>query len=159
LKNSKKETLRQLQDAPIVLVEDSSDDAFFVKSALAKAHISNPIMVFEAARQARRHFELRRSDLPVLLIIDIHLLGVESGIDFLRWVRQQRAPLGTTPAMMLTGSTRSEDQDEAEMLGSVFFLIKPATADAVTSAVQSLALEVSTRGSSVAMRRTIERRT
>lgn len=144
--------------APIVLVEDTQEDAYFVRYALQTARIANPLVVFGMASQARQHFADTRADLPALFIVDVNLAGGENGIDFLRWVRQQQPPLSTTPAMMLTGSTRPEDQNEAERLGSVHFLIKPVTGDTVTSAVQSLGFVVAALGSDFTMQRTIERR-
>jgi len=145
--------------APIVLIEDSRDDAFFVRRALEKARIANPIIVFQSATQGRQHLdEPNRVDCPALFILDVNLVGGETGVDFLRWLRQQPAPLGTTPTMMLTGSTRPEDRTGAELLGSVYFLLKPVSADTVTSAVQSLGFVVSNLRSDFTMQRTIERR-
>lgn len=145
--------------APIVLIEDSREDAFFVHRALEKARIANPIIVFQSATQARQHLdEAHGVDCPTLFILDVNLVGSETGVDFLRWLRQQSAPLGTTPTMMLTGSTRPEDRTEVELLGSVYFLLKPVSADTVTSAVQSLGFVVSNLRSDFTMQRTIERR-
>jgi CheY-like chemotaxis protein len=145
--------------APIIVVEDSPDDAFFVRDALAKAHIANPLIIFQTADHARQHFdESHRVDLPALFIVDVNLIAGETGIDFLRWLRQQRAPLGSTPTMMLTGSTRPEDRDQADLLGSVYFLLKPVSADTVTSAVQSLGFVVSNLAPDFTVQRTIERR-
>jgi CheY-like chemotaxis protein len=144
--------------APIVLVEDSRDDAFFFRISLEQAHIANPIVILETASQARQHFdEAHRVDLPALFVVDVNLVGGETGLDFLRWLRQQRAPLGSTPTMMLTGSTRPRDREEAELLGSVCFLLKPVSADTITSAVQSLGFVVSNLASDFTMQRTIER--
>jgi DNA-binding response OmpR family regulator len=145
--------------APIVLVEDTTEDAFFVRHALDKAHIANPIIVLQSASQARLHFdEARRAETPALFVLDVNLAGGESGIDLLRWLREQPPPLGTTPVMMLTGSTRVEDRSEAELLGSVYYLLKPVSADTMTSAVQSLGFVVSNLASDFTMKRTIERR-
>ena len=145
--------------APIILVEDTVEDAFFVRHSLDKANIANPIVRFQSSTQARQHFdEGHRVETPALFILDVNLAGGESGIDFLRWLREQPPPLGTTPVMMLTGSTRVEDRSEAELLGSVYYLLKPVSADTVTSAVQSLGFVVSNLGSDFTMKRTIERR-
>jgi DNA-binding response OmpR family regulator len=145
--------------APIILIEDSRDDAFFVRDAIAQAHIANPIIVLQTASQARQHFEAAHGvDLPALFVVDVNLIGGETGFDFLRWLRLQQAPLGSTPTMMLTGSTRREDREEAELLGSVYFLLKPVSADTVTSAVQSLGFVVSNLTSDFTMQRTIERK-
>jgi DNA-binding response OmpR family regulator len=132
--------------AAVVLLEDDPDDAFFVRRALEKAHFGNPIITFATAEQARGYFgESRPSALPALFILDVKLRGGETGIGFLRWLRQQRAPLGSTPAMMLTGSESLADRDESQMLGSIYFLQKPVTEEAITAAVQSLGLIVTSR--------------
>jgi DNA-binding response OmpR family regulator len=125
--------------AAIVLMEDDANDAFFFRDALQKASIINPVLCFETAKQARRHFaETKQFVLPALFVLDVNLAGGETGIEFLRWLRQQRAPLGSTPTMMLTGSDRPADRAEAELLGSIDFLRKPVSEDTVVAAIQSL---------------------
>ena len=125
----------------VVLLEDDPNDVFFVRRAFEKAQIANPILAFNSAEEARRYLEeLRPFTPPALFILDITLAGGETGIAFLRWLREQASPLGSTPTMMLTGSERRSEQDEAEMLGSIHFLHKPVTEKAILSAVQSLNL-------------------
>jgi DNA-binding response OmpR family regulator len=134
----------------VVLLEDDPRDAFFVRRAFVKAHISNSVLVFTTAAVARQYLdETRPTPLPALFILDLKLAGGETGIAFLRWLRQQRMPLGSTPAMMLTGSSHPNDQDEAGMLGSIYFLVKPVTGESLTTAVTSLGcVRISTPGSS-----------
>jgi len=125
----------------VVLLEDDPNDVFFVRRAFEKAQIANPILAFSSAQEARRYLEeLRPITPPALFILDITLAGGETGIAFLAWLREQPSPLGATPAMMLTGSERRHERDEAEMLGSICFLHKPVTEEAILSAVQSLNL-------------------
>jgi DNA-binding response OmpR family regulator len=144
--------------AAIVVLEDEPNDAFFVRRAFEKAHIINPVIVFATTSEARDYFdESRRSEAPALFILDVKLAGGDNGIAFLRWVRQQRLPLGTTPAMMFTASSSAVDRDEAQMFGSIYFLRKPMTEEALIAAVQSLGLAVTVR-SSVSMECAIERR-
>jgi len=57
---------------------------------------------FTSAEDARRAIPTLASS--VLFLLDVHLSGNESGIDLLRWLREQPPPLGDTPAIMLTGS-------------------------------------------------------
>jgi len=144
--------------APIVLVEDDANDAFFVRQALHAAQIANPLIEFTSAEQARRDVTMfDPSRLPVLFILDVHLSGNESGIDLLRWLREQAPPLGSTPAMMLTGSERPEDTAESGRLGTTAFLHKPVTEDALTEAVRSLGFQVVTSLVSGVMAFLIER--
>jgi DNA-binding response OmpR family regulator len=77
--------------APIVLVEDDPNDAFFVRHALGAALIANPLTEYQSAEQARREVTIPGASMPpVLFILDVHLSGNESGIDLLRWLRLYR---------------------------------------------------------------------
>ena len=141
-----------------MLLEDDAHDAFFVRRALEKAHIVNPLVHFQTPAEARDHFtRTTHFDVPALFVMDVNLGGVETGIQFLHWLRQQPPPLGSTPAMMLSGSRRGGDRQEAESLGSIHFLNKPVTEAALTTAIESLGfLIVSLTG--YVTERTIERR-
>ena len=146
---------------PIVLVEDDPDDAFFVRRSLQAARIRNQLLVFESATQARGHFKsiATAAERPVLVIIDVHLPGGESGIDFLRWLRSQPSQVGATPAMMLTASERPEDREDSSLLGAMLYLRKPVTEETLTSAVQTLGFVIVTsRFSEKVGFRIIERR-
>jgi DNA-binding response OmpR family regulator len=149
---------QQWSAAPIVLMEDDPNDAFFVCQALKTAGIVNRLLQFQTAREAREYFaEPQRVELPVLFVMDVNLVGGETGIDFLRWLRKQRTPLGATPTMVLTGSDRIADRDEAELLGSIYFLQKPVSEETLTAALQSLGFLLTTL-SDQGTARTIERR-
>jgi CheY-like chemotaxis protein len=139
-------------------MEDCATDAYFVRHALNAAHVVNPLIQFETAADARAHFaDTSTFVLPALFIMDVNLAGGETGIEFLRWLRQQLPPLGSTPAMMLTGSMQPEDRSDALMLGAVYFLHKPVNAGALSAAVQSLGFVI-TNMVGVTAQRTIERR-
>jgi CheY-like chemotaxis protein len=144
--------------ASIVLVEDDGNDAFFVRHALDGARIVNPLVQFQTASDARRHFEtVGAKEPPALCILDANLAAGESGIDFLSWLRRQSAPLSTTPVMMLTGSSSPQDREQAELLGAVHFLRKPVDEGKLTAAVQSLGFVVMSL-TGFETRRVIERR-
>ena len=130
---------------PIALLEDDPSDAFFVELALKTARIMNPLKIFDSMASMRTFLAGTFADeLPALFIVDLHLSGPENGLDFLRWLRQQKSPLGSTPAMMLSGSDRSEDRDESLSLGSMSFLQKPVTETTLTDAVQALGFVIVT---------------
>lgn len=134
----------QWRTAPIALVEDDSNDAFFVRHALTEAKIANPVVTFTSAAEARRGCTEPSAKVePVLFILDFHLAG-ESGLDFLRWLRAQEAPMGSTPAMMLTGSDNPAHRDESRALGALHFLQKPVTPDRLAMAVQALGFVIMT---------------
>lgn len=126
--------------APIVLVEDDDNDVFFVRDALAKAKILNPLIACRSADEARGKLSGVRPVVPALFILDILLAGNETGLDFLQWLRSQPSRLGSTPTMMLTGSDRPEHRDATLELDALFFLQKPVRAAHLTEAIQTLGL-------------------
>ena len=143
---------------PILLLEDESDDTAFVRRALEKGRIRNPLITCPTANGARKRLaRMQRDELPILAIVDIFLPGRENGLDFLRWLRSQPEPLGATPAMIYTASTQSEHVDEAGQIGSVVFLRKPVSEETLSSAVQSLGFVVATTASN-RMERVIQSR-
>lgn len=140
----------------IVLVEDDANDAFFVRQALEAAQITNPFVQFTSAEDARRAIPTLAS--VVLFLLDVHLSGNESGIDLLRWLREQPPPLGDTPAIMLTGSDHPAHSAESTRLGVTAFLRKPVTEATLTDSVRSLGFQIVTSLVSGRMMVRIERR-
>jgi DNA-binding response OmpR family regulator len=130
--------------APIVMVEDNADDAFFVFDALEAAKIKNPVVVCRNGAEARRLFARSHSPYPALFILDINLPGGESGLEFLAWARGQESRVAGTPALVLTGSDRTEDHLVAETLGVTRYLVKPVSAVHLVEAVQLLGVRMST---------------
>ena len=145
---------------PIILVEDDVNDVFFVRHALETARIQNPLSVFASAEQAREYLRLQRSMLgPVLVILDLDLAGAETGLDVLQWIRDQPEPLGSTPALILSGSDRQQDRDDSHRLGAMTYLQKPVTEESLTRAVQALGFVIVTNLTSGQLAvRIIERR-
>lgn len=131
--------------APIVLLEDDADDAYFVCRALADAKVANPVVTCRTAAEAKHLLSSESDDAPVLFILDV-LLGsrTETGLDYLEWLRLQPAPFGTTPAMMLTGSSQAEHARVARRLGATSFVTKPVTRESLAVAVQALGFVVVT---------------
>lgn len=123
---------------PIILLEDNENDVFFTRESLAKARIGNPLIVFDSPAHAQLELEGHAAEPPVLFILDVNLQGGMSGLDFLRWIREQPEPFGSTPTIMLTGSDRPEDHDESVKLNALHYITKPATDEALVSAVQAL---------------------
>ena len=134
----------QWHRAPIVLVEDEPHDVLFTRHALAAAKIGNPLMVFRGAEEARHYLATSKSAGPAVFILDFHLDGPETGLDFLGWLRCQPSPLGSTPPIMLTASDDPSHHRESLNLGAIVFLQKPVMSDRLVEAVQTLGFVVMT---------------
>jgi CheY-like chemotaxis protein len=127
---------------PILQVEDDPNDVFFLKHAIKKAGVANPIQVAVDGQQAidylkgtgkfadREHFPL-----PCLVLLDLKLPYV-MGLDVLKWIRSQ--PLESLPVIILSASAQASDVATAYRLGASGFLTKPSEASKLEDIVKSI---------------------
>jgi CheY-like chemotaxis protein len=146
-----------VEPAPILLVEDEPEDVRFVKRALQRAELANPLVVASTVREAEDWCTRGRS--PVLVLLDVYLQGEDSGLDFLEWLRAQPKPLGETPVVIFSVSTDQTHRVRAEGLRSALFLGKPATEEVLTDAVTAFGLVRTTEIRRGKRRRWLEPRT
>jgi len=113
---------------PILLVEDNSDDAFFMQRAFEAAGVTNQIvhlsdgeMTIEYLHGPEMQDELKR---PCLILLDLKL-PYKSGFDVLTAVRGHEH-LRTTVVVMLTSSNESSDIKRALDLGANAYVVKPS---------------------------------
>ena len=129
-------TIRRMR--PILLIEDDANDAFLVRETLGQLNLVNDVITATSAEAAR--VSVRRS-IPALIICDIHL-GGESGIDFLNWLRDQPAPLGNVPVIMMSVSTDETHHMRASALRALLFMTKPINQDVLLDQLRGLGLFV-----------------
>ena len=117
---------------PILIVEDTEDDVFFLKRALRDSKIDHPLKVVTDGRQALEylqgegaHADRTQSPLPFLILLDLKLPYV-MGLDVLKWIRE-RPEFANTLVVVLTSSQHERDMEETYRLGGDAYLIKPAT--------------------------------
>ena len=113
----------------ILLVEDESSDAELLIRAFKKAGVQNPIRHLDNGDSAL--FYLKGTDsfmdrvsnpLPILILLDLKLPGM-SGLELLRWLRQQK-DLRRIPVLVLTSETDSKYMDAAYDAGANSYLLK-----------------------------------
>ena len=120
-----------------MLIEDNEDDAFFMKLALKKAGVENPLFVATDGQRAIELFQeaingMDRDEdgspvIPCLVLLDLKLPKLR-GHDVLKWIRQQPA-LKTVPVVVLSASPDDHDIETAYELGANSYLVKPPTAE------------------------------
>jgi CheY-like chemotaxis protein len=118
----------------ILLVEDSTDDVFFLKRAFRRAEIKNPIQVVKDGRQALDYLsgtseftDRLNFPLPGLVLLDLKLPYV-LGLDVLKWIRSQ-PELQILPVIVFTSSSERSDLDRAYRAGANSFMVKPSDAE------------------------------
>lgn len=117
---------------PILLVEDNSDDVFFMQRAFKAAAITNPLHVAEDGDKAIEYLsgagkfaDRTAYPLPCLILLDLKLPG-KTGLEVLAWVRKQ-AEFTTTIVIVLSTSREPRDIHEAYRLGANAYLVKPTS--------------------------------
>jgi CheY-like chemotaxis protein len=121
------------KDFSILLVEDDVDDVFFMSEALRRSGIDLPLHIASDGQEAI-DFLLKAgepspvSDLapPRLVLLDLNLPR-KSGLEVLRWIRQE-SPNKSTLVVILTSSTSESDMEQAYRLGANSYVIKPPDA-------------------------------
>ena len=123
---------------PILLLEDDPTDALLVRDTLEQVNLINEIDVVTTVEAARTYVTRK---MPALIISDIHLPG-ESGLDFLNWLRDQAAPLGSVPVIMMSVSTDEVHHMRASALRALIFMTKPIKREVLLDQLRGLGLLV-----------------
>ena len=116
----------------ILQVEDDPNDVFFLKHALKRAGVANPIRVVNDGQEAidylkgaGRFADRDQFPLPGLVLLDLKLPHV-MGLDVLKWIRQESGL--SLVVVLLTASAEEVDIASAYRLGANGFLVKPSEA-------------------------------
>lgn len=121
---------------PILLVEDDPNDALLVRDTLEQVHLINDIDVTTTVDAAKKYVTRK---MPALIISDIHLPG-QSGLDFLHWLRDRPAPLGSVPVIMMSVSTDEVHHMRASALRALIFMTKPIKREVLLDQLRGLGL-------------------
>lgn len=115
-----------------LIVEDEENDIYFLKHALQKAGISNPVQVVESGQAAidylagtGKYADRSAYPLPAMIFLDLKLPQVH-GLDVLKWIRTQSA-LPPLVVLVLTSSSLHEDIERAYRLGANSYVVKPSS--------------------------------
>jgi CheY-like chemotaxis protein len=117
--------------SPIVLVDDSADDRFFVRRLLQKSGVKNPVLDFDEGNEAiaylRNLLGPEVGPLPCVILTDLKMPGAD-GFELLAWVRSHAAFNGST-VVVLSDSGAPRDRKRAKALGADKYFVKlPAAA-------------------------------
>jgi len=115
----------------ILIVEDDENDLVFLKMAMKKVGLTNPVQVAKDGQEVLDYFQgnvkfADRSEFPFpyLVLLDLKLPYV-MGLDVLTWIRAQ-PQFKSTIVIVLTSSRHTQDIRTAYQLGANAYLVKPA---------------------------------
>lgn len=127
---------------PILQVEDDPNDVFFLQHAMKKAGVANPVQVATDGQQAIDYLrgagpfaDRAKFPLPCLVLLDLNLPCM-SGLDVLRWIRQQSG----LDLVVLVLSTSGDDEEiaAAYRLGANGYLVKPSQASKLAEMARAI---------------------
>src|SRR6266436_9869148 len=112
---------------PILVVDDSEDDVFFLCRAFEKAGLDNSIVHVWDGEEAVDYLsgqnafaDRSRYPLPKLMLLDVKMPKL-NGFDVLQWLLT-RTDLEKLPVVMLSSSFQPEDKEKAKALGATEYL-------------------------------------
>jgi CheY-like chemotaxis protein len=129
----------------VLLVEDSTDDVFFFRRAMHKSGLTAVTHVAADGVEAKDYLlnKGRFADAAAYRPPDIMFLDLKlphcNGFELLEWMRRH-AECPPMPVVVLTSSSRAEDQERAEALGATSFLTKPAAPEQLRQTLQAYPL-------------------
>ncbi|HEY9851937.1 MAG TPA: response regulator [Leptolyngbyaceae cyanobacterium] len=136
--------MSQLEQKTVLVVEDEASDRFPLERAFKQLGGDFHLQVLETGQDAVHYLEGKepfcdrdRYPLPVLMVLDLRLPGM-SGLDLLKWIRQQ-PQFKELPIVALT-AYGNRDLPRAYELGIDFYLLKPAQASSLAEILEGLNL-------------------
>src|SRR5437773_1472345 len=125
----------------LLIVEDEENDVFFLKDALRKAGILNPIQVVDDGRRALDYLsgsgkfaDREAYPLPAVIFLDLKLPQI-NGLAVLEWIHEQLS-LPPMVVVVLTASSLDEDIECAYRLGANSYVVKPSSREKLVSIVK-----------------------
>ena len=132
-------------DAPILLVEDATEDAILFERALRKSAIRAIIMrvadgdaAIDYLKGTGHYSDREIFQFPALVVLDLKLPR-RSGFEVLEWIRTGPRPLSQTPVVVLSSSNNSSDVEQAYAKGANAYVTKPFTSPDYADMAEALA--------------------
>lgn len=129
------------------MVENDPNDALLIRRALQRSARGGFSFVCRNPGEAQAYLigtgmyaDRSAFPLPNLIITDLRM-GAETGIKLVEWVRKQREPLKDTPTIILTGSARPLEFQEAERAGAQRVFRKPTRFEDLQKLVEDITSE------------------
>ena len=131
------------ENSIILLVDDSVNDLFLLRTAFKKAGFDTPLREVHNGEEAIAYLkgdgpysDRNQFPLPALVLLDLNM-PMKNGFEVLEWVRAQTG-LKRLSIIVLTASLRTEDIERAFDLGANSFLVKPSNLEALAAMVRCL---------------------
>ena len=128
----------------ILIVEDDPKDVELTLTALEEYNLANEVVVTRDGEEAldylycRGHFEMRSSDNPAVLLLDLKLPKV-NGLEVLQQIKSDEK-LKMIPVVVLTSSREERDMVASYKLGVNAYVVKPVDFHEFVNAIKELGI-------------------
>ncbi len=126
----------------ILLVEDDPNDVLFLKRALTKNGINNPVSVMEDGEEAiaylggvGRYKDRDAYPFPKVIMLDLKMPR-RGGLEVLQWL-QEHPQYRVIPTLVLTSSKINADVIKAYGLGANSYMVKPSNFDELQEMIKA----------------------
>jgi CheY-like chemotaxis protein len=114
----------------VLAIEDDDADAQFIDRVARQSPLVESVRVLRGVEEAQAYLsgmepfaDRSRFPQPNLVLLDLRLRRI-SGLELLRWIRQQPA-LRTLSVVVLSGTAKESDLNRAYELGIEAYIVKP----------------------------------
>ena len=118
-----------MEPKPILLAEDSLQDAELTREALSRHGLAGDVVHMQDGAQAldylyrRGPFALREAGEPAVILLDLKMPKVD-GLEVLRTIKRDER-FKTIPVVVLTSSRQERDLEQSYALGANAYVVKP----------------------------------
>ncbi len=132
------------QPVTIIMIEDDEGHARLIERNIRRSGVNNEIVPFSNGTAAVNYLfgrdgtGLDHKGRALLILLDLNLPDM-SGIDILRWVKENRY-LKTAPVVVLTTTDDSQEIKRCYDLGCNVYITKPVNYDSFANAIRQLGL-------------------
>jgi len=132
------------QPVTIIMIEDEEGHARLIERNIRRSGVNNEIVPFSNGTAAVNYLfgsdgtGLDHKGRALLILLDLNLPDM-SGIDILRWVKENRY-LKTAPVVVLTTTDDSQEIKRCYELGCNVYMTKPVNYDRFANAIRQLGL-------------------
>ena len=114
----------------VLVVEDDESDVQFIERVTLQCPLVRSVNVLGGVEQAQAYLsamepfaDRERFPMPNLLLLDLKLRR-HSGLELLRWIRQQ-PEIRSLSVVVLSGTAKASDLNRAYELGIEAYIVKP----------------------------------
>ena len=111
----------------IFITDDDQDDREFIISALQASGVGNTFMQFENGQALSSHLQKNAQDRPDIILLDLNM-PVKNGFETLHDLKTD-SRFRDIPVIVLSASTKKEDETVCFLNGCSHFLTKPLDMD------------------------------